>query len=277
MKSLVINADDLGLSGSVNQAIALLYDRRAITGASIMPIGRKFDQAVSMLKDRGIKEIGVHLTFTGRFVSMKGVKLPYGYLTLLSKYFFGRMDIKTIREEIVAQIGKVADQGFELTHIDSHEHVHMLPGILEAVIEASGKFGIPYIRVPSEPGAVLKKCFSIKDLFRYWGLRPCAGRSYRAVSGKGLISCAGFLGHFHSGRISKDILIFLADIIGEGETELAVHPGIMSDELLGSSPWHRNSQNEMEALLSYEWKEKLISRGIATVTHKQVAEMRTNK
>ena len=49
MKALVINADDLGLSDSVNGAISRLYDMSAITGSSIMPAARRFSEASAML------------------------------------------------------------------------------------------------------------------------------------------------------------------------------------------------------------------------------------
>lgn len=269
MKALIINADDLGLSDSVNSAIGLLYDSSAITGSSIMPVGRRFDGAVSMLKDKGVKDPGVHIAFTSGAEPVTGGVAFSGYPALMARYFFGQLDLSWVRGEIRAQINKVLEQGFEPTHLDSHEHVHMLPGIFDIVLDAAREFNIPYVRVPVERSFVRGEDLTLKDLLRHCALRVFAGRARAAFSEKGLLSCDSFLGHFHAGRINTRTLEFFARNIEDGITELAVHPAVMSRELMEDSPWHRNGQIEMEAIMSPEWKEELEKRGIDLITHRQ--------
>jgi chitin disaccharide deacetylase len=274
VKSLIINADDLGLSDPVNSAIGLLYDSSAITGSSIMPVARRFDGAVSMLKEKGVKDPGVHLTFTSGAEPVTGGVLFSSYPALMSRYFSGRLDLGWVRGEIRAQINKVAEQLFEPTHIDSHEHIHMLPGIFDIVLDAAREFNIPYVRVPVERSFVVKKDLTVKDLLRHWALKVFTPRARAAFSGKGLFSCDSFLGHFHAGRINTRTLKFFTDNIEDGITELAVHPAVMSRELIEDSPWHRNGQIEMEAIMSPEWKEELEKHGIELISHRQAIAMK---
>jgi chitin disaccharide deacetylase len=269
MGGLIINADDLGLSDSVNQAVLRLYERSAITGSSIIPAGRRFVEAAGMLKEKGIRETGVHLTLTGKFQPVTGKSFFSGYMPLLASYYSGTFDLAWARGELFAQVERVLEQGLEPTHIDSHEHVHMLPGILNAALEACREFNIRYIRFPLEDGFVKKINFSVKDVLRHLALRVFAERAGKVIASSGTLSCGHFLGHFHSGRINARTLDFFLDNIGDGITELAVHPAVMSRELLEDSPWHKNGQIEMEALLSEDWKEKLKKRGIRLISHKE--------
>ena len=125
-----------------------------------------------------------------------------------------------------------------------------------------------------EDPVVRKNDFSAKDLLRYAALRYFAKRARKAVSAAGLATCDVFLGHFHAGRINGKTLSFFADNLKEGVTELAVHPAVMSRELMEDSPWHRNGQIEMEALLSDGWKEALEKRGVKLLTHREAASLR---
>ena len=62
----------------------------------------------------------------------------------------GKISQKQIRQELEAQVVKVLDQGIPISHIDSHQHLHMLPRILNTVISIAKKHGIRIIRVPNE-------------------------------------------------------------------------------------------------------------------------------
>jgi predicted glycoside hydrolase/deacetylase ChbG (UPF0249 family) len=192
-----------------------------------------------------------------------------GYGALLIKYLRGTLKTDEIYRELFAQVSRVKEEGLIITHLDSHEHVHMLPPVLKVTMELAKEFDVPYIRLPLEPSGAVSVDLSIKDLARYAGLKVFA-----IASKKRLLSAAAghndaFLGHFHSGRMSKEILLKLIDIIPEGVCELAMHPGVMSPKLIETSPWHRNAQQELDILLDEEWRTLAEERGIALVSHKE--------
>ena len=260
-KRLIINADDLGISEEVNETIRKCFLHQSITGTSIIACGKKFDEACSMMRDIGRAEIGAHLTVTGEFTPCMddlghiGTLLQgegsfpkeYGQLTL--KYLTGKIKINVIMREFEAQILKIREAGFQITHLDSHEHIHMLPGIFKITAGLARKYRIPYIRIPNEPLYVIKKSFRTIDLIRYAALKTLSvfGRKHA-----GLTCNTAFLGHFHSGRITDDILKFLISSVPPGITEIALHPGSAEPTLT--------------------LKNTLDSSKIKLVTHKESAE-----
>jgi len=181
--------------------------------------------------------------------------------------YFGKITAKDLKNELSAQIQKLKSEGFVITHLDSHEHVHMLPWVLETVLELCVEFFIPYIRLPLESPRVPSISFNVKDLIRHKALRFFACKAQERIPKLALCSNDVFLGHFHSGRIDINILLLMADNITDGITELAVHPSINSNELSNELSWYRNGSVEMEALMSQEWQNKLKHLDISLIPH----------
>ncbi|MDD5488459.1 MAG: ChbG/HpnK family deacetylase [Candidatus Omnitrophica bacterium] len=285
VKKLIINADDLGLSRSVNEAVKTCYLDGCITGTSVIPAGSEFVDAVRMLEDISKREVGVHLALTGGFspvsrdLSLIGSlvgpdgKFPAGYLGVVSKYARGVLDLDEVYSEFSRQIDKVNTAGLTITHLDSHEHIHMLPSVLTVVMRLARENDIPYVRFPKEPLAVVRKHMSIHNLFRYNMLRLLSGALERNFDVGYPISNDHFLGHFHSGNIDDGVLGFMMDNLPDGLTELAVHPGANMEDLTEKSPWHVNAPRELEVLLGGNWRKKLKDGGIELVTHRDVATM----
>ena len=61
MSSLIVNADDLGMSQGTNRAIFLGYDKGVITYSSIMSNADYFKEAVAGLKNRKGLQVGICL------------------------------------------------------------------------------------------------------------------------------------------------------------------------------------------------------------------------
>ena len=40
--------------------------------------------------------------------------------------------------------------GFSISHLDSHQHLHMFPGLWNITLQLSNKYNIPIIRIPAE-------------------------------------------------------------------------------------------------------------------------------
>jgi len=283
MKTLIINADDMGLSDAVNEAIIGCYKAEVISGVSLMACGRRFKEASRMLRDVGATEIGAHLTLTGRFrpsskdasqiktlLDNAGTFLP-GYAPFAVRYLRSRISKSEIREELSAQIEAILSEGLKITHLDSHEHVHMFPAVLDAIVSLAAQFGIKYIRLPLESPRMLLKDPYFKDIIRYSALRPLAARARGIIKGAGLSSNEFFLGHVHSGRLNEEILSYMALNVKEGVTELVAHPAVLSRVLLEESPWHVNGAKEMKSLMGDTWKSLLAASGITVLPHSKLA------
>ena len=61
MKRLIINADDLGLTESVNRAIVRGYREGVLTSATLMANGAAYDDAVCIAREHPGLGVGLHL------------------------------------------------------------------------------------------------------------------------------------------------------------------------------------------------------------------------
>jgi predicted glycoside hydrolase/deacetylase ChbG (UPF0249 family) len=278
MKSLIINADDAGSSDAVNEAVKRCYLSGSITGVSVMACGRRFHEACAMLHELGKTEVGVHLTLTGRFApcteSGSAVKTLLRKGVFVKNYWRFMMlcaqrkpEPEQMQLELSNQIKRVKREGFEVTHLDSHEHIHMFPEVLDVTMRLASEFNIPYIRLPLEKAFVIKKQFLVRDFLRHAALKMFSSRAKKVMSRANVRRNDFFLGHFHSGRIDDDILIFMMQNLPEGINELAVHPAILSQELFEECPRRLNAQRELDMLVSGRWRESVDSGKIRLISH----------
>jgi len=193
MKQLFVNADDFGLHGDINRAIASGVNKGRIQGISISANGAAFDGFLIKELNNGGAALGVHLTWadetwlTGdgglsRAMIMKHLAMnPSGFAIKL-------------RQEARAQIERLLDIGIRPDHVDSHQHIHVLPRLWSITRELAREYSIPRIRLPltssfgtirRTPGAMflqLLSRFRQREIPTAW---PCAGiaRSGRNTSG----------------------------------------------------------------------------------------------
>jgi len=156
---LIITADDFGLNEPINRGVEECLRRNRITSVSLIPNGPEFEHAVAIADQLDVP-VGVHLglvqeqpvsdEFSGPDLLDSSGRLPANYKQFCKKWFTGRMDPETVSGEIRAQIQKVLDTGLTVTHVDSHQHIHMLPGIYSIVCDQANEFQIQGIRLSDE-------------------------------------------------------------------------------------------------------------------------------
>jgi len=283
MKSLIINIDDVGISPAINEAVKKCYSLEVISGVSVVSCGTHFFEACNMLEKIDKKEVGAHLTLTGgllpctkdlakvrNLLGRKETFLPT-YKELIPLYLKKKLNLEEVYLEFASQIKKLKEEGLVVTHLDSHEHIHMLPGIMKITLALAKEFKVPYVRLSKEPAYLMIKKFRPKDLARQTSLKVVTKTAKNLISEEGLKCNDAFLGHFHSGRIDNDILRFMMERLRDGVSELAVHPGVLSPELLDFSAWYRNAQKELDALTTGNWRDCLTSGAVRLISHKEVS------
>jgi predicted glycoside hydrolase/deacetylase ChbG (UPF0249 family) len=136
MVKLIINADDYGISASVNVAIANCFQKKLIQRTTIMVNMEETINAVKMAYKGGfVDKVGLHLNLiegqplTKKILSTKlcnddGYFDKNYFKVLKNRLYCDKETGYAISEEIDAQIRKYLSFGFKLKHMDSHEHVH---------------------------------------------------------------------------------------------------------------------------------------------------------
>ena len=161
MSKLIINADDFGLHSAINEGIIVGHTKGAITSTSILASGAAFNEAVDMAKEYPKLGIGIHIALVGgiapvsdpseipSLVTNEGVFVD-NYIEFMKRIYSGSINYDEVRTEITKQVSKIMESGVNVTHIDGHQHMHVLPSILPIVLEQAMRYKIKAIRVPNE-------------------------------------------------------------------------------------------------------------------------------
>jgi predicted glycoside hydrolase/deacetylase ChbG (UPF0249 family) len=288
LKTLIVNADDLGLTEGVNFGILAAHHEGIVTSATLLANGSAFDGAVAMLASAPGLGVGIHLNLTeGPPISnpsaipmlLNGRKhLHLSPFSLWKGITSRKVSLSQVETELRAQIVKVIHAGITPTHLDGHKHVHVVPPISDVVIRLAAEFGIPAVRCPVEASpaviALLRHQHrqGISVLKQY--LVGC-GISFLARSLKEKLSAAGltFPSHFHglsqTGFLESCALGDILENLPLGTNELMCHPGYR-DAALERAGTRLLAQRETEVLTLKAAKKLLADRGIRLATYREL-------
>ena len=239
MRILVINADDLGLAPGVNRGILDAHAAGTVSSASMMVTAAAFADAAERVQRDGTRlGVGLHLNLvvgtplsnvpslvdpeTGKFHPLDAF-VRHGLA--------GQIDPVEVRRECEAQLAALVAAGITPTHIDSHRHVHAMPGILPVVAAVAHAAAIPVVRRPLDRVSVLDPVASAKMLVVHAAWRTAltgVAPAHRSL----LARAPHFRGMAMQGAADiRDRLLATIDQLPIGATEIMVHPGY-DDELL---------------------------------------------
>lgn len=278
MLSLIVNADDFGLIEKVNEAILKSYRDGILRSASLMANGKSFDHAVKIIKSNPELDIGVHLTLIEEKPIINADKLPSlldengnfhkHAIDFVKKYFSNKISLEEVRNELTAQFEKILDHGVKISHIDSHQHLHILPKILDITIELANHYDIRFIRFPKEKFS----SYMFRDLKSINRIAQMVALNHFCSKAKEKISCKTdyFTGFYFGGKLNKQNLIALIYDLGfDGVCELMCHPGCTDDPTNYSHRKYRQAE-EILALVDREVAELLIKRNIEITSFKNL-------
>jgi predicted glycoside hydrolase/deacetylase ChbG (UPF0249 family) len=150
---LIVNADDLGYSSDVNEAILTRMAQGCITSSTILANGPALDDAIRRIRDYPQYSIGVHLNLT-EFRPLVGCNGLLPILDAEGCFAIGRIRHSRITghlqeaifQEWCAQIERLASLGLRPSHIDSHHHVHTIPALFPVLKRIQRRFGLRKVR-----------------------------------------------------------------------------------------------------------------------------------
>jgi hopanoid biosynthesis associated protein HpnK len=270
MTKLIVNADDFGINDNVNVSILESFKNGILRSASLLANGEAFESAVQIIKSNPKLDIGVHLTLTDgkpvldspklvSLVNERG-KFHNHAIDLSERYFLSQLSFNEIKKEFTAQIEKILDNGINISHIDSHQHVHILPQIFSITSELANHYKIEYVRLP-------KEYFHMYMFFNpKFFLRICQMVAVNYMCSKvkkyKISTTDYFLGFYFGGRLNKkNLLLIINSLPPDGVCELMCHPGLVGDLLIYQSGNYRREQ-ELTSLVDKEVQEAILSKQI---------------
>ncbi|MHB9037994.1 MAG: carbohydrate deacetylase [Armatimonadota bacterium] len=257
--TLVVNADDFGLSEGINRGIESAFQQGILRSASIMPNGAAFDDAVHVAVRNPGLGVGIHLSLVDESCiappdDLRGLvdacgRFPASYTSFAKGYCLRRFGLREVQLEVKAQIAKVLGAGVMPTHIDSHQHVHLLPGIFDVVLAEARSTCIDTIRIPHS-----------REVLSPFDARPRAIQSRvlfalcRIASAKARAAGMRFADHFWglgtSGHMNEANLMRVLRNLRPGTNEIMMHPGFADTATAKRYPWGYEWDAEASALTS---------------------------
>lgn len=249
-----MNADDFGFTRDVNRGIVEAHRNGILSATTLMANGDAFEDAVQLASRTPSLDVGCHLVLIqGRSV-VSGRELPRTWQELVRALLARRLDVY---EELRAQVQKIIGAGVQPSHLDTHKHTHVLPGVLTVLIRLASEFSVPYIRLPFDAG---------------WApVRPLDVWYRRRIDNAGLKGTDHFLGFRLTDVLSTRSLAAALEKLPEGSTEFMCHPGYLGDELRRAATRLKETrERELEALTSAAVKEVIARRGIVITNYRKL-------
>ena len=232
---VIINADDLGISPEVNAAIFGLMAQGRVTSATLMANGPAVEEAAKSSKDFPRCSFGVHLNIDEfrPLTTHPGLQPILDGDGCLAGNALRQVRITAPLREAVfgefrAQVERVASLGVRVSHLDSHHHMHTVPGLYPVLKRLQRRFDIRKVRTtmniysdrdPARAGLRLRKAV--------WNF--ALRHHYRTVTTEGFTSLQIFA------EVAKQ------NKFSHRSVELMVHPGGQGFEeetrLLGTEWW----------------------------------------
>jgi predicted glycoside hydrolase/deacetylase ChbG (UPF0249 family) len=276
LKALIVTADDVGLHRGMTEGAIQACRRGVVTACSLVANGAAFEHAVEQLRDVPQIEVGVHLTLVeerplaSKVDSLVGSNdlLHENFVAFVPRYYARMIDIDEVERELRMQVERILGTGLRVTHVNGHQHLHLLPRLFELALRLADEYSIRYIRTVDDRGngGGWGRKLAIRRL-------SAMGRSARKETRKcGLATNDATLGVAAAGHlITAEQLIALLDAAGDGVTELVTHPGLGDVELRSAYDWEYEWDAETRALCSPQLRQAISDRGFALVAPSAVS------
>ncbi|MGE5388129.1 MAG: ChbG/HpnK family deacetylase [Hyphomicrobiales bacterium] len=268
---IALCADDYGLSYGVSVGILEALDAGRLTAVSALVNGPRWPAMGRELRRRSQNaDVGLHFNLTlGRPLGPMPTFAPDGNFPPVSTVIRSALRRKLPMEEIRAEIDRQLDR-FESVmerrpdFVDGHQHVHGLPGIRDALIEAMaarGLAGRAWLRNAGDGlhRIVLRRAHARKAL----AVRSLSSGFRHAAQLHGFSTNDSFAGFsdFHPGKDYAQA--FETYLRAPGRRHLVMcHPGHVDEELKAQDPVTTTREQELAFLLSPRLPEMLEKRGL---------------
>lgn len=283
-KQLVVTADDLGLHERMNEGSIRAHREGIVTAVSLVANGRAFDHGVELIRDEPSLDTGVHLTFVEEIPLSPLSEVPsliddsgtflQSFRSFSFRYLYGGVDLDELTLELRRQIERVMQTGLTVRHLNSHQHLHLLPRVFDRVLALAEEFRIPNMRMPEDYPKTSGhdvRAISIRVL------SAMSGRARHRWKGRSSIAMNDrAIGILHAGHLTASHLMGLLDSV-EGVTELVTHPGAETSEIAKAYAWGYEWDEETAALCDRRVREGIVEKGIELTRFSELGRAMSNE
>ena len=255
----ILCADDFALTPGVSQGIVEALEAGVLSATGAMTTRPFWREGARMLAPFiATADLGLHLNLTlgAPLTAMPGLA-PSAMLpplrSLLVAALARRLPQREVEAEIGAQIDAYCDaMGRAPDFVDGHQHVHVLPGVRDWLLEALAKRGLAGATYVRDSGDGLASIAARKVEAPKAAFVAVLARGFRvAARARGFGANQGFAG-FSGFAPRRDYgADFARYLLRPGARHLVMcHPGRVDAELSGLDPATASREAELDWLLS---------------------------
>lgn len=258
---MVVSADDFGLTSGMNAGVMESVAAGCVSSVSLCVNGTAFEEALALIRKNPGLDVGLHIVLVGerpvsapeRIKSLvdKEGNFHKDAFTFLRRYLLGRINAQEIESEISAQFQKAGDAGLNISHVDSHQHLHMLPGILEIIIRMCERYRISFIRTARCPIVRHWRFAGKKKISVQLALNILSALARNKINSCGLRTVDVSSGTLYSGALNEERFLAFVSSFENGVAEIICHPALVDafiSERYGN--WHYDWDGERRFLVS---------------------------
>ncbi|MDE1154174.1 MAG: ChbG/HpnK family deacetylase [Acidobacteriaceae bacterium] len=242
---LILNSDDFGLTPGINRAVEELHRAGALTSATLMANGPAFEEAVAIAHRNPQLGIGCHVVLTDgvpvchpheipSLLGADGKSFRASLVDFHGAVLRGRVKEDEIAREAHAQIAKIQRAGLDVTHLDTHKHTHILPGVARPLLHVAERCRIGAIRNPFEEQWSLKvsRSSAVRALeVRIMHLLRRRFVALPQIRSGAVATTDGTIGISATGQLDASTLNAMLQAMPAGTWELVCHPGYNDRDL----------------------------------------------
>jgi predicted glycoside hydrolase/deacetylase ChbG (UPF0249 family) len=224
VRTLIVNADDFGLTRGVSAGILAAHRQGIVTSTTVLVTAKVDREQLAQAREAGLG-LGLHLNLTLGAPLTRGRSLVDGHGAFVRdpRRAAARAEAHEVRAEAEAQVERFEELvGRPPTHIDTHHHVGLHPPVREVVLELARRLGV----------AVRSQDAAARTRARSAGLRT-TDHFFGESGPDAYWSAARTLAHLRA--------------LPPGVSEFMCHPGRFDQEL-GYSRYGRQREVEMTGL-----------------------------
>jgi predicted glycoside hydrolase/deacetylase ChbG (UPF0249 family) len=267
-RSLIVHADDAGMSHSVNMATIEGFERGVVTSASILVPCAWFPEFAEYARKHPERDYGVHLTLTCEWKNYRWGpvaprdKVPSlldrdGYLYRDNPPVVGNAKLSEAETELRAQIDRAKAFGVPLSHLDTHMGTLLdRPDLLELYVNLGIAYHLPVMFTRQATSPMMEA--------RYPALRGHGGQLLDLLDSRQMPVLSSVLMLYAKGEHASRTRNYLKafEALPPGVNQLIVHCGIDNPELEAITDSAQLRDSDRRFVTDPETKAELARMGI---------------
>lgn len=270
----------------MNAGILEAHAGGLLRSVSLMVTAEAAEDAASHARSHPGLDVGLHITLVEGRPALSPERVPslvrsgqfWGKLgTICCRYGLGLWRPEEAGAEVEAQLDRLGELHITPSHIDGHQHLHLLPGVFPRVVAQARQRGIPFVRQRiAEPVWGAGRLARGVQLLALQGTSALARSRVPRSDGGALVSFASIGFGAAGGRLTSARLLEMLDHLrgrGESVTEVMLHPGRSDAETLRRyGHWNYEWQRDLELLLDPALAKALAARGIEVTSFRELTD-----